>query len=196
MSFSHVSRPVRAVTGKTFARKFITLGRVINYWDDAVGPELAAKTYPIGMKVHKAPVKKKEPGRPGKGRDLEKTIISSPAKKNIQTARGPDLRRDDTVILNATLEIAASSADATLIHYQKGLILERLKTLLGSDMITDIKITHAARPLTRTLYPAKGNGGLTNPLKNSLSMDTHIVTDEGLRAALLSMAQSMASPVS
>jgi hypothetical protein len=100
-----------------------------------------------------------------------------------------------SVILNATLEIAASSADATLIHYQKGLILERLKTLLGSDMITDIKITHAARPLTSRPFK-NGGQGLTNVPKNSLSDIADIIHDDDLRAALLSMAQSMANPVS
>lgn len=195
MSFSHVSRPIRTVTGKTFARKFITLGRVINYWNDAVGPELAAKTYPIGMKVHKAPAVKKS------GTSSRKAQGAYPGPSaNVKMDEGPGstlrVARDDTLsppplILNATLEIAASSADATLIHYQKSLILERLRTLLGADMITDIKVMHTARPMTPALYTRPPKRGLTEAQKNSLSMDTGIVTDTELRAVLESFGNSM-----
>ncbi len=190
MSFSHVSRPIRTVTGKTFARKFITLGRVINYWNDAVGPELAAKTYPIGMKVHKAPAPKKEKSKippPAHASPDGLRRATSPSRGEVltsPTAPAP-------IILNATLEIAASSADATLIHYQKSLILERLRTLLGADMITDIKVTHTARPMTPALYTRPPKRGLTEAQKNSLSMDTGIVTDTELRAVLESFGNSM-----
>lgn len=121
MTFAHISRPIRQVTGQTFARKFITLGRVINYWAEAVGPDLAGKTYPIGMKVRKAAPK------PG----------TKPIPPKSPMTKTP---------LEAVLEIAASSADATLLHYQKNLILERLHLLLGARMIVDIKITHGALP--------------------------------------------------
>lgn len=42
----------------------------------------------------------------------------------------------------ATLDIAASSADATVLHYQKGLILERINQLFGERWVTDIKFIH------------------------------------------------------
>jgi hypothetical protein len=119
MALSHLSRSIRDITGKTFARKFITLGRVINYWPQAVGPELAAKTYPVGMKVRKAQGSNKQ------GKTEKSSITQQP--------------------LEAILEIAASSADSTVLHYQKGLILERLRTLLGAAMIVDIRITHNAQ---------------------------------------------------
>lgn len=149
MAFSHVSKPIKTVTGKTFARKFITLGRVINCWADAVGAELAEKTYPIGMKVRKIPSG-----------------------------------------LQATLEIAANSADATLVHYQKGLILERLKTLLAADMIVDIKVTHAARP---TIFTSPLAGEVNPRVKRADrvggDVDLSHITDDALRDALASLGQ-------
>lgn len=42
----------------------------------------------------------------------------------------------------ATLEIAASSADATVLHYQKELILERINRIFGDSWITAIRFVH------------------------------------------------------
>ncbi|PZP53836.1 MAG: DUF721 domain-containing protein [Micavibrio aeruginosavorus] len=42
----------------------------------------------------------------------------------------------------ATLDIAVSSADATLLHYQKDLILERINQLFGDKWVTGIKFVH------------------------------------------------------
>lgn len=39
----------------------------------------------------------------------------------------------------ATLEIACSSADATMLHYQKDLILERINQIFGDRWITAVK---------------------------------------------------------
>lgn len=42
----------------------------------------------------------------------------------------------------ATLDIAVSSADATILHYQKDLILERINQLFGDKWVTGIKFVH------------------------------------------------------
>lgn len=123
MSFSHLSRPIRKVTGQTFARKFITLGRVLNYWPEIVGPDLALQAYPVGMKVRKAPSGKNGP--------------------------------KDSKKLEAVLEVSATSADATLIHYQKPLILERLHQMLGDRIVVDIRVVHG------------GPKAPTSPVKNT-----------------------------
>lgn len=164
MAFSHLSRTIRNVTGKTFARKFITLGKVINYWPEAVGPELAAKSYPVGMSVRK---------------NTNKTSSKS--------------SRD----LVATLEIAASSADATLLHYQKSLILERLALLIGADMIVDIKVIHNGGPAISSAAPNSFTTKwvprpLTNDVKTCLSQEAHgveHVADDELRAVLDRLGQ-------
>ncbi|HNS44849.1 MAG TPA: DUF721 domain-containing protein, partial [Alphaproteobacteria bacterium] len=44
----------------------------------------------------------------------------------------------------ATLDIAATSADAALLHYQKDLILERINQLYGDRWITSIRFVHMA----------------------------------------------------
>jgi hypothetical protein len=42
----------------------------------------------------------------------------------------------------ATLEIAASSADAAVLHYQKELILARINQIFGDSWITAIRFVH------------------------------------------------------
>jgi hypothetical protein len=44
---------------------------------------------------------------------------------------------------DACLDIAVSSADATLLHYQKDLILERINQIFGERWITAIRFVHA-----------------------------------------------------
>ncbi len=45
-------------------------------------------------------------------------------------------------IPQATLDIAVSSSDATLLHYQKDLILERINQLFGDKWVTAVKFVH------------------------------------------------------
>jgi hypothetical protein len=149
MSFSHLSRQVRQVTGKTFARKFITLGKVMTFWPDIVGAQLASKTYPIGMNVRKTGAQNKS------------------ARK-----------------LEAILEVAASSADAALLHYQKGLILERLKNMLGDTIVVDMKVTHGAPRLDVAAAVETAPPHLTGSQKTCLSKGVEDVRDPELRAAL------------
>lgn len=44
----------------------------------------------------------------------------------------------------ATLEIAASSADAAILHYQKELLIERINYLFGNSWINQIRFVHVA----------------------------------------------------
>ncbi len=44
-----------------------------------------------------------------------------------------------------TLEIAASSADCTLLQMQKDLILQRINLIFGDQWVTDIKFSHVSR---------------------------------------------------
>lgn len=158
MVFSHISSPVRQLTGRNFARKFITLGRVITYWPEIVGAQLAAKTCPVGMSVRKS-----GSGKQGAG-----------GKK-----------------LEAILEISASSAEATLLHYQKPLILERLRHTLGETIVVDLRIVHGGarlQPRTALMPPTP----LTNPDKTCQSMGLENIRDPELRAALESFGRWLA----
>ena len=64
----------------------------------------------------------------------------------------------------ATLDIASTSADATLLHYRKDLILERINQIFGERIITALRfvpvaanIPAPARPrfLKKPVSPAK-----------------------------------------
>lgn len=46
--------------------------------------------------------------------------------------------------LNVTLDIAVSSADATLLHYQKDLILERMNNVFGERWVTALRFVQTA----------------------------------------------------
>ena len=154
MSFSHISSPVRQLTSRNVTRKYITLGKVISFWAEIVGPELAAKTCPVGMSVRKSGGKQQAKN----GRNLE-----------------------------AVLEVSATSADATLLHYQKSLILERLRQALGDTIVVDMRVVHGGARLARNL-PAMPPP-LTEKTKNCLSMGTSDIQDAELRAALESLGR-------
>lgn len=103
-------RPLNAsisqLTSATFSKKFVALGRILNNWNDIIGPELAVKAQPV--KIH--------------------------YRKPKQKGDNPE----------ATLEIAASSADATVLHYQKDLILARINQIFGDSWIKSIRFVHIA----------------------------------------------------
>ncbi len=50
----HLSHAVPKVAKQAFARKYIMLGRIVTQWADIVGPDLALKTAPAGLKRHKS----------------------------------------------------------------------------------------------------------------------------------------------
>ncbi len=54
----------------------------------------------------------------------------------------------------ATLEIATSHADATLMHYQKDVILQRIEHIFGEPWVTDVKFIAVER---KTLAKAQKN---------------------------------------
>jgi len=119
-----LSDSVTKVTGKTFSRKYVALGRVISHWTDIVGKDFASKAQPVKIQY----------------RYKKKTAQKSNAKKEKP---------------QATLEIATSSADATIMHYQKDVILERINQIFGDAWITAIRFV-----LRMTLY---------NPVREILS---------------------------
>lgn len=67
---------------------------------------------------------------------------------------------------DAVLEIAASGADATALHYQKDLILERMNRIFGDRWIADIRFV----PVTDTI-PVKKMRRKRRPLTASENSD-------------------------
>lgn len=56
-----LSEPVTRISGKTFSRKYIALGRIIAEWDKIIGPEFSAKAVPVKID-YRAPSGKTKAG--------------------------------------------------------------------------------------------------------------------------------------
>lgn len=146
-----LSEAAARIAGKSFERKYIALGRIVNHWEDIVGAKLADKAQPVKV-VYRKKEKQKSP--------------------------------------EALLEIAASSADATLLHYQKDLILERINQIFGERWITAIKFVNVAAN-TGKLSRRKAQKPLTNLEKNHLCELLQPVADEDIRKKLESLGQAI-----
>lgn len=89
----------------------------------------------------------------------------------------------------ATLEIAASSAEAAVLVYQKDIILQKLEMFLGERRVTDIKFLHI-EPKSVAKLP-KRTKNLTDTEKSYLSQLLEGVEDPELRERLSSLGQSI-----
>ncbi|MFA7276057.1 MAG: DciA family protein [Pseudobdellovibrionaceae bacterium] len=147
-----LSSSISALTAQTFARKFVALGRILNQWNDIVGPELASKCQPVKINYRKPKNKGDKP--------------------------------------QATLDIAASSADATFLHYQKGLILAKINQLFGDDWISGIRFVHVAVNAPDVTV----NKAISAPNKEEITRVSEIlgdVDDLELRNRLEKLGQSV-----
>jgi hypothetical protein len=95
----------------------------------------------------------------------------------------------------ATLDIAVSSADATTLHYQKDLILERLNQLFGEKWITGIRFVHVSPTspeknsgLTSSVLPDRP---LTQEENGRLNESLSEIDDPDLRKRLESLGRSV-----
>lgn len=91
---------------------------------------------------------------------------------------------------DAVLEIAVSSADATLLYYQKDLILERINRIFGERWITGLKFVHIAAN-TSQAPPPKAKTPLTLSQKNTLSSMLNRVSDPEMREKLEKLGQEV-----
>lgn len=148
-----LSEATARIAGKSFERKYIALGRIVNHWDDIVGTKLADKAQPV--KIHYRKNKKDKKAKP-----------------------------------HATLEIAASSSNATLLHYQKDLILERINQIFGERWITAIKFVHVPANTTSS-FRKKTKRPLTPSEKKALSGALVSVQDCDMKARLESLGQKI-----
>lgn len=146
-----LSEATAKIAGKSFERKYIALGQIVNNWSDIVGQKLADKAQPVKIHYRKRKDQKK-----------------------------PD----------ATLEIAASSADATALHYQKDLILERINQIFGERWITAIKFINVAAN-THSKSFKKPKAPLTEDEKKTLSHMLLKIEDEGMRSHLEKLGQAI-----
>lgn len=93
---------------------------------------------------------------------------------------------------NAALDIAVSSADATSLHYQKDLILERINQIFGERWITSIRFVHAAANTDDVnTSPPLSSIPLTAADKNSINEMISGVEDPELRKQLEKLGQDV-----
>lgn len=146
-----ISDAVPKVTGKTFKRKYIALGRIVTHWQDIMGEKMASYAQPL--KIH---------------------------------YRKPHRKGDKA---QATLEIAASSAHASLLIMQKGVLLEKINHIFGEQWITDIKFVHV--PANVPEKQKKAVNPLTEEEKNSLSLMLEKVEDPEIKKRLEAMGAAL-----
>lgn len=90
----------------------------------------------------------------------------------------------------AILEIAVSSAEATAMHYQKDLILERLNRLFGDEWVADIKFVPAPGRMSEKKPRIKSRQApLTEDQKKSLSLLLEKIEDPDILARLDTLGQ-------
>lgn len=89
----------------------------------------------------------------------------------------------------ASLDIAASTADATLLHYQKDLILERINQIFGNRWITAIRFVPKAAEELKA--PPKRPKLLTEAEKTYLSGMLGTVQDDAIRDRLKTLGAAI-----
>ena len=146
-----LSEATARLAGRSFERKYIALGRIVNNWREIVGSNLADKAQPARILYRK--------------------------RKNSKTA-------------DATLEIATSSSDATLLHYQKDLILERINQVFGEQWISALRFVHFP---TNNSYKKYKNPSapLTDDEKKTLSDMVFEVKDVAMRDRLYHLGSAI-----
>lgn len=152
-----LSEATARIASQSFSRKYISLGRIINQWNEIVGEDLSDKAIPSKINYRKS-ADKKTP--------------------------------------SATLEIATTSAHATTLHYQKGVILERINRVFGNDWIVDIKFVTSPYLEAQPAQPRKIPKPLAPQEKKYLTEVLEEIDDleikerlENLGKAILAKAQ-------
>lgn len=89
----------------------------------------------------------------------------------------------------AILDIAASSANASLLVMQKGVLLEKINHIFGEQLVTDINFVHT--PSNAAPKPKQPTKSLTAEEKNSLSHMLKDIEDDAIRDRLEQMGKAL-----
>ncbi len=89
-----------------------------------------------------------------------------------------------------TLDIATSAANATLLSYQKGVILERINSLFGNNWIKDIRFV-ASEIADISLEPKKIVPPLTKEEKKYLSETLDQIKDPDIKEKLENLGKAI-----
>ncbi len=84
----------------------------------------------------------------------------------------------------ASLDIAVSSADATLLHYQKDLILERINQIFGERWISSIRFVNVPANEIKSSAFKKPKTPLSSEEKQSLNSLLENIADHDIKARL------------
>lgn len=90
----------------------------------------------------------------------------------------------------ASLDIAVSSSNATLLHYQKDLILERINNIFGERWVTAIRFVNIPVP-SQDISPKKIKPPLTLEQKKTLSGMLNVIEDPDIQARLNSLGEAI-----
>lgn len=113
-------------------------------------------------------------------------FASKAVPQRIQYRKGR--KKTDSPI--AILEIATTSADATMMHYQKEVILQRIESVFGDAWVADIKFV-AADLSKRSVLVKKQRRPLTGEQKNHLSSMLDGVSDQAIYERLASLGEGV-----
>jgi hypothetical protein len=102
--------------------------------------------------------------------------------------RKPKNRREKP---SATLEIATPSAQASLLHYQIDLILERINRIFGERWITAIKFVHIPANSSKKSSFRNQKPRLSAQEKAELDAVLENISDPEMRLRLESLGQAM-----
>ena len=147
-----LSEATSRIAGKTFSRKYIALGRLVNQWEEIMGKQFAGLAQPLKLNYRK------------KGKGKGNTHI--------------------------TLDVGTSAANATLLSYQKGVILERMNALFGNNWIKDIRFVTTELPNTE---PEKKQSSppLTQPEEKYLTETLDQIEDPDIKEKLKNLGKAI-----
>ncbi len=91
----------------------------------------------------------------------------------------------------ASLDIAVSSSDATLLHYQKDLILERINNIFGERWVSAIRFVSVPVNSDTRLRAKKVKPPLTLGEKKTLSDMLSAIEDEDIQVRLNSLGEAI-----
>ena len=91
---------------------------------------------------------------------------------------------------SATLDIATTSANATVLTYQKGVILERINRIFGDQWITDIRFV-ATTANAPSPEKKKQPRPLTESQKKSLSDMLDLIEDHDMKIKLETLSTAI-----
>lgn len=90
----------------------------------------------------------------------------------------------------ASLDIATSAANATTMHYQKDLILQRINRIFGEGWITSIRFVTFLDD-SQDFQPVKPEISLSEEEKNYLSSSLGTIEDQEIKERLKSLGQKI-----